>query len=177
MSDDTPTTRDPMDDATDEASGPDASGSSAEKGDDPQPDWVQRQLAGLRAEVSPDRDGGSGRGALLSGLLFSWLGFAAFQFFVWPALPLLSATTRRFAILYGVLALAVIVKPRLHALLLTLLLWGVVLVVISVDSALPVGWTFLDNPPSFTLYAAHLVLAAAQVPLISSAWGRLLPDR
>jgi hypothetical protein len=169
MSDDTHTDRDRE---LDDGPSGDATGAT----DEGAPSW-RRLAAGLTHQVPPDREGGGGRGTLLFGLLFSWLGFLGHQFFLYPSLPLRSDTTERLGWITLVLAVLVIVRPRLHALLLTLLGWGVLLLWLAFDSALPVGLLDLEPTPSFTLYAAHLVLACAQVPLVASAWGRLWSRR
>ncbi len=136
---------------------------------------AQRAMRELSVEVVDRPDRGSGRAVLITALLFSLAGFLGFQFFAYPALTLVSDTMRVLAIVTALLSIAVLIRPRLHVLLIVLLVWGLLLLYIAVETALPVG--LFDGPPSpsFTLYAAHLVLAIAQVPLIASAWGRLLP--
>jgi hypothetical protein len=138
---------------------------------------VDRLRRDLGHHVPPHPAGTSGRAVLVWGLVASWLGFVGHQYFLYPSLPLLSDTTIRFGIVSGVIAVVVLIAPRLHAVVLGSLLWGIVLLWLAIDSALPVGLIDLDPRPAFTLYAAHLVLAVAQVPLIASAWGRLRPRR
>lgn len=138
-------------------------------------DVLARLRRDLDHRVPPHPSGTSGRAVLLTGLVVSWLGFLGHQFFLYPALPLRSDTTVRLAVVSAVLALVVLIRPRLHAVVLGCLVWGLVLLWTAIDSALPVGLIDLAPTPSFTLYAAHLVLAVAQVPLIASAWGRLRP--